>query len=337
MQMALFGYSTGAAIGPLAVKSFLPDLNFLELNCSSVAGNFTNKTTYWPMLEGKHITVSPCPDETEVMQIVASVRFAYVTISVFVVIPMALFVLLYFLGTPSFLSPKAKKMDGTNQDAEEVKDRQLRIALLVGGFVLFFLHQPVEGSFANFSAVFVVKGLGWPNSHGSLIAFVFWAALCVGRLVGMPAAAFLSPESMMLGLLSVTFAGGVLLIFSAYHDAFVWMSATMVGFGIGPFHATAFVWASQYLNISGRVSAVFLAAAALGGIANPFTVGYLLDNCGHTSLPYYVTALTATFLITYLTLHVFVRYRNRKNENPDRASQSDVRGLPKETEMTLLS
>ena len=100
-------------------------------------------------------------------------------------------------------------------------------------------------------------------------------------------------------------------------------------------HATAFVWASQYVNISGRVSAVFLVAAALGGIANPFIVGYLLDNCGHTSLPYYVTALTATFLITYLTLHVFVRYRNRKNENPERASQSDVRGLPKQTEMTV--
>ncbi len=338
MQMSQLGLSIGGAIGPLTVKSFLPDLNFLEQNCSSADGNFTNSTHYWSILEGTHnVTSAPCPDEMEVTKLVASARFAYVTSSVLVVIPTALFVLVFFLDAPSCLSPKAKKMDGTNQDAGEVKGRQLKIALLVGGFVLFFLDQPVEGSFSNFSAVFVVKGLGWPNSHGSLIAFVYWAALSFGQLAGIPAAAFLSPESMMLGLLSVTFAGAVLLIFSAYYDAFVWMSATIVGLGIGPFYGTGFVWVAQYVNISGRVSAVFLAAAALGGIANPFAVGYLLDNCGHSSLPYYVTALTATLLITYLILHIFVRCRNLKNENPDRASQSDVRGLPKETEMTLLS
>ncbi len=336
-QMLQFLFAIGAAAGPLTAKSFLPDLNFLDQNCSSVPGNFTNITHYWPIPGQKNVSLPLCPNETEVTKFVGSVRFAYVTVSVLVIIPMALFTLAFFLDTPSCLLPKAQKLDGTNQDAEEVKDKQLRLKLLVGGFIIFFLYQPVEDSFGNFSAIFVVKGLGWPNGHGSLIASNFWAAFCVGRLSGVPSAAFLSPERMLLGLLSGTVIGGALLIFSAYHDAFVWISATMVGLSIGPFNGTAFLWVSQYVNISGRVSAVFHVAVALGGVADPFIVGYLQDNCGHSSLPYYVTALTATFFITYLILDVIVRCHSRKKKGAESVLQIDVINLPKETEMTLLS
>ncbi len=275
---------------------------------------------------------------------VGIVRFAYVVISLLLIIPIVLFTLAFFLGAPSFLMPTPQTLHRENRDGDELsKDgthKTFRTRLLIGGFVLFFLYQPVEGSLSNFLAVFVVKGLGWPNGHGSLITSVFWTALGMGRGLSIPVAPFLSPTHMLMGSLGITFVGAALLIFSPYHVTFVWVSAAVAGMGMGPFFAAGYVWLSQYISITGWVSSLFVAASAVAGIANPYIVGYLLDNYGHMSLPYYETAAVASFLLTYLSLQLFAtsytrKVQNRSNERTEFASECLIE--TKDIEMTLLS
>ncbi len=275
---------------------------------------------------------------------VGIVRFAYVVISLLLIIPIVLFTLAFFMGAPSFLMPTPQTLHGENRDGDELsKDgthKTFRTKLLIGGFVLFFLYQPVEGSLSNFLAVFVVKGLGWPNGHGSLITSVFWAALGIARGLSIPVAPFLSETHMLMGSLGITFVGAALLIFSSYHVTLVWVSAALTGMGMGPIFAAGYVWLSQYISITGWVSSLFVAALAVAGIANPYIVGYLLDNYGHMALPYYETAAVASFLLTYLSLELFAtRYtrkiQNRNNECSELASECLTE--TKDIEMTLLS
>ncbi len=343
VQMIQLGFSIGGAVGPLVAKPFLPDLSFLEKNCTKSADNFTNTSRDESMAGeiNNASATSYCPERQEIQDTVAIVRFAYIAISVLFLLPSVLFAVAFFLGEPSFLTRSLRKSGDAKQDGKElVKNRKFRIKLLTGGFVLFFLYQPVEGSLGVFLAVFVVKGLGWPNGHGSLITSVFWAALCVGRGLGIPAAAFFTPARMLMGILAVTFVGTVLLMFSPYHDTFVWIGAAVAGTGVAPFFGTAFVWFSQHINVTGRVSAVFHVATAVAGMTQPLLVGYLLDNIGHMTLPYYVTAAAAALAITFSCLESVVRYHGRRKElreHADKKEHIDVTAVPKETEMTLLS
>ncbi len=344
MQAIHFGFSLGAAIGPLVAKPFLPDLEFLNQNCTRIPEDAGNSSLNHSWIDSHtNVSESNCPDEEETNAAVEFVRFAYVTVSSLVLIPMGLYVLAFFLGTPSFLAPKPQKQDIKKETSEDQNDhgetdKAFRVKLLVCGFFLFFLYQPIEGSFANFSAVFVVKGLGWSNGHGSLITSLFWAALGIGRGLGIPVAAFLTPARMLVGMLGIMLLGAVLFIFSPFHDAFVWIAAAVAGMGMAPFFGTAFVWVSQYVHITGRASAVFLVATSVAGIANPYIVGYLMDNVGHMALPYYITAVTVAFTLTYVASEIYVTYHNRRKKGrPNRDKDNDVNGFLKETEMTLLS
>ncbi len=328
IQMMHFVFSLGAAAGPLVTKPFLPDLSFIGENCTALATNFINSSL--GQLRSQEISNASapyCPDRTEVEDTVVTVRFAYVTVSLLLIIPITFFTIVLFLGRPSFRLPRRQKADRENQDEtkpkEDVTAPKFRIRLLIGGFVLFLHYLPVESSPSNFLAVFAVKGLGWPNGHGSLIIFVSWAALGIGRGLSIPIIACLSPARMLMGLLGVTFVGAALLIFSPYHDTFVWVSAAVAGIGMGPFFATAYVWLSQYISITGRTSSIFVAASYLAGLANPYILGYLLDNHGHMALAYYEITVAASFLVTYIFLQIFVTRHSPKKSNANSEEHTD--------------
>jgi fucose permease len=267
---------------------------------------------------------------------IAFVRVAYMVIAAMIFISSILFVVLFFIMGPSCrdLSWKRTKKDKDNTFQSSKTQRTFTTKLLVFMFVYYFFYSWLENIPGSLIAVFTVKGLGWPNDHGALVTSAYWGALGVGRLLGIPMALAMSPQSMIILDMVIVAAGFGLLFFVQFHTIIMWVAACVFGLGMGSIFPSGILWAESYIEITGAASSVFLAASSTGGMVGPALTGYLMDEFTHMCFVY---VLFSTSLLSIAIYTGAVIFANKSGVQRSKRKTLHVHDQNAEQEMKVLN
>jgi FHS family Na+ dependent glucose MFS transporter 1 len=170
--------------------------------------------------------------------------------------------------------------------ADQVVSGQAAWGLLAPVLLFIFAYVGSELGFANWVYTYVNQtglGGGNPKELQATAAYLnagFWGAFTFGRLVSIPIAARFKPGHILLVDLLVCLASaGLILLFPASITA-LWAGALGLGLGMASIFPVMLVFTGQALNMTGKVTGWFFAAASVGSMFTPWLAGQLIGPLG---------------------------------------------------------
>lgn len=168
---------------------------------------------------------------------------------------------------------------------------------LVAG--LLFATVGAEVGFGNWIYTYAVTQQVIDASGAALLTSAFWGAFTLGRLLGIPLAARMAPQLiLLLCLAGCALASAVALLMPQAVNV-VWLTTIASGLAVAPMFATVLSLAGSRMPITGRATGWFFIGSSAGGMTIPWVIGQLFESAGPTSV--YVVALAnlALGLVVY--------------------------------------
>ena len=88
-------------------------------------------------------------------------------------------------------------------------------------------------------------------------------------------------------------------------DTIMFLSVAIAGFSVSMLFGSMFLWASQYIKVTGFVSGVCLTGASLGMTVGFPMVGYLLENVGHMWMVYILVITSGSHFTLYVLCQLY--------------------------------
>ncbi len=260
---------------------------------------------------------------------VGVVRFAYLAITGIVIIAPIVFTAVFISKgptcKPNWHENKNKNSgNGTcnenapneNATQQSASPRCFRVTLTILLLCLSFLFCLAEAITCHLMASYVVKGLGWPNSHGALATSVYFGAHTTARVLGIVSSAFIPAEYLIIVDNTLILAGYVMMVFAKFHDIVTWIAAGVLGFGQGTCAPCLILLTSHHFAISGRISALFIVVTAVASITGPWSVTFLMEELHPDSFVY--SGLTCSLLacVVLVGTRLYIRKYTGKTPAP---------------------
>ncbi|XP_052765259.1 sodium-dependent glucose transporter 1A-like [Mya arenaria] len=309
MQAMHASFGAGGIVAPLVIEPFLSE---------KILENVTNGNT------SELVTVY---GET-------NIHSAFL-ISLAVILTGALpFFYMYFRICCCGISHKmaAKKIDHKRPAKLPVG---LKIALCILLCACMMSYCAVEDTFAGFLATFCVDYLQWDKSTSSYATSLYWGAFTVGRFTGIILIRFLRPVQLLCGYLICLILAfiGLFIASITMTEPAVWVFIPAPGFFMSVIFPCIFTWTEEsILEVTGKISSMFLISASTGTLLNPLFVGYLMKNIAPISFLYVLLVESflcfSLFIVIYCLLKVYIKTGSR--------SQTFEIVIPPPEEMTTL-
>jgi FHS family Na+ dependent glucose MFS transporter 1 len=282
--MALMLAGIGASMAAVPLCSTLATLTaiFILLGVSEGAldagGNtllsWTHADNLGPWMNGLHLAfgvgalLSPLI-VVAVMGEDGSVANAYWVLAA-ATLPVTLFVAV--LPSP----PIARHAD---RAAVDLRPHRRTIILVI---TLLFAAVGAEVGFGNWIYTYSLQQEVADEDTAALLTSVFWGTFTLGRLIGIPLATRLRPETIVvLGFVGGV-AGSALPLVEPASQRVLWLAAILGGLALAPLFATILAVARQRMPISGRATGWFFVGSSAGGMAIPWLIGQLIEAWGPT-------------------------------------------------------
>jgi MFS transporter, FHS family, Na+ dependent glucose transporter 1 len=176
-------------------------------------------------------------------------------------------------------SPPAPESHQAGADGK-VKLDVRRITLIM---LFFFLFVGVESSFGGWVYTYATAMKLGSVTGAAYLTSVFWGALTVGRLLSIPISARVSPRAMLIGDISGALISICVILFFPGSQIALWAGAFGMGFSLASQFPTTFSLAETQMNITGKVTGLFLIGASLGGMFVPWLIGQFFVPAGPRS------------------------------------------------------
>ena len=199
----------------------------------------------------------------------------------------------------------SKSTSGEDQEPDYMPTR-LKGVLLVLLASLMMSYCVMEDGFASFLMTFSLSYLKWDKETGAVITTVFWALFVLGRFSGIFLVSRFKQKTLLttyLILITLSILG--FLLAAVYMVIpLLWVFTGMLGFSMSVVFPCIFGWTSEnIMQITGKISAMFLVSAGLGAMLYPLLVGYLMEF--HSPM-WFVFMLMITMVLT-LTIYGTIR------------------------------
>lgn len=186
------------------------------------------------------------------------------------------------------------------------------LLLLLAAF--FLLYVGAEVSFGGWIFSYAVKrGLATPVTAAYLTS-IFWGALMVGRLISVPLARRVRPQTILGGALVGCLLSVTALITRPGMTEMLYAGTFCLGLFLAPIFPTTLSFAERRMAITGRVTSWFFIGATLGGMSLPWLAGQALDRVSPLAFLALVTVNLIVALAVYLLL-VILTAGNRSVSN----------------------
>lgn len=224
-----------------------------------------------------------------------SLDTAYFTLALLVV-P----ILLWVLTTPS---PR----DSTKGSQQPSSNINTTVVILFA--VLAFLFVGVEVSYGGWIFTYYLeRGIG-PEPSAYTITSLFWMAITLGRLIGIPISAHFKSARMITIYLTGGLLSTALILFLPTYKWSAWAGTAGIGLCLATLFPATYNYIQRTNDISSRLSGIVWSVGSAGGIIIPLLIDWGFDGFGARSMM--VIVLTAWFLA--LGIFYFLR---RANRNP---------------------
>jgi FHS family Na+ dependent glucose MFS transporter 1 len=109
---------------------------------------------------------------------------------------------------------------------------------------------------------------------------IFWGVFTLGRLVGIPLASRLKPQTVLLWDLSGCILSVILILLFSDSVVALGLGAAGLGFSMASMFPNMLVYAGQRMVLSGRVNSWFFVGAGAGVMILPWLIGQLFERIG---------------------------------------------------------
>ena len=199
-----------------------------------------------------------------------------------VAVPLAVLTMIcciVLLSTPAPMKTRAADRSGGDV-AASVRRGQLAIVSL-----FFFVYVALEVGFAGWIHSYVEQiGYGGANTATG-VTVIFYVGFCVGRVVSIWLSSRFSAGWMLAGSMSLALAASTALVIFNGGNVGLWVVTFVFGVAVAPQFACMIGYAEAHFALSGAATSAFIAAAGLGGLVMPWTLGQLFDAHGPEVLP----------------------------------------------------
>ena len=200
-----------------------------------------------------------------------------------VAIPLAVLTAICAVGLISTEAPM-KTRAADRSDAADVADSVRRGQLAIVS-LFFFVYVALEVGFAGWIHSYVEQiGYGGANTATG-VTVIFYVGFCVGRVVSIWLSSRFSAGWMLVGSMSVALASSMALVVFNGGNVGLWIVTFLFGVAVAPQFASMIGYAEAHFALSGAATSAFIAAAGLGGLVMPWTLGQLFDAYGPEVLP----------------------------------------------------
>ncbi len=203
---------------------------------------------------------------SQAVLISGDINWAYWTLALFI-LPVGAW--LFRLPSP------AAPAQSENQQGAKANHR------LIAWIVVFlFLYVGAEVSYGGWIFTYTVrKGLSGERV-AALLTAAFWGALTLGRLLTIPAAARVKPNTVLWSsLFGCLISVGAILLWPASLAA-AWLGTLGIGASMAAIFPTTLSLAQRHMAISGQTTGWFFVGASSGGMFLPWLIGQFIETGG---------------------------------------------------------
>ncbi len=180
-------------------------------------------------------------------------------------------------------------------------------ALLALAAAFLFLYVGAEVGFGGWVYTYATAvGLGVPAVAAYLTA-AFWGSFTLGRLVGIPLSARLSPRAMLCADLVGCLASVGVLLAWPHSPAALWLGTLAIGLAMASIFPLTLSWAERRMAISGRVTGWLFVGASAGGMFLPWLMGQAFGPLGPQAAMALVAVSTAAAIVVLVALELAAR------------------------------
>jgi len=216
---------------------------------------------------------------------------------------LALPILVWTLRTPSPFQapePNREKPIGTRS-----LHRYSLLVLMISLF--FFLHTGTELSYGGWIFSYAVAMQIRPDSIARLLNSAYWGGFALGRVISIPLAMNLRPQTMLLlDLIGAISSLSVIVLLPGWPPA-IWIGTIGLGLSIASLFPSSLNFAEQRMPISGRVTSYFLVGANSGAMILPWVIGQLFDSIGPQSMMFMLWVVVVLALAMLLAINRYSR------------------------------
>ena len=177
-----------------------------------------------------------------------------------------------------FSMGRSRRSGSSRGPAEENRPAPPLLVLLLG--LLLFLTIGGESSFGGWIFSYALQ-TGVAESVGAgYLTSIFWGALTLGRLVGIPVVHKIGPRYLLLANFVGCLIAAVAMVLWPLAPMIVWTAAIVLGFSMASIIPATFTLSGAHFTVSGRITGILVFFSAAGGMLLPWLIGQFFESIG---------------------------------------------------------
>ena len=315
MQALHFSFALGTVVAPLLARPFISHNAIPDIPTS----HYCNPSGEDNTTKCDNVTAALFPNCTDSESGESFLHFGWsYWISAMGMLIVAI-PLIYFAGCTKRRHPKLyediiEQRENTqsatkqNKNPANVKHYKAFWVFIVSICTVFlFFYIGIEVTYGSFIFTFSVtyKELCFSKSKAALLNSVYWGSFTFGRLLGIGIAMLKVPTTVMIVADFVGCMATVVLINVVRNNEIViWIGSGLLGLAIASIFPAILVLVDEYLEVTGRVTAILVNGAALGDMVLPLTVGLLVTNVNPEYFLYLMLAYSSGASVLFVIMLV---------------------------------
>jgi fucose permease len=122
------------------------------------------------------------------------------------------------------------------------------------------------------------------ETNAAYLTSLFWGALTVGRLIGIPIAARVRPKTILWVDFSLAFASLLVMLVWPHSLPAVIFTSAALGLAFASIYPTAMALSGEIMALSGRITGLFSLGNSAGTMLIPWVIGPLFERFGPLSM-----------------------------------------------------
>lgn len=163
----------------------------------------------------------------------------------------------------------------TTQSRASGPERPMLIALLA---VFFSLNVGAEASFGGWIYSYARALNLADETMAAYLTSAFWGALMLGRLLTIPLAARLKPQTIILSELIGCLLSPILILLWPDSRTVVWIGTLLAGLSMASVFPSTISFAERRMTLTGRVTRWIFVGTGAGGMLLPWLIGQLFEG-----------------------------------------------------------
>lgn len=336
MQALHFCFSVGGMIAPFIAEPFLAKTIIAESGSNGSASENNSSDTYGiltsdftdmrlndtdatlakngSILVDSQMQSNGTTDKTEVYG-ETSVHYSYLITAAVVFITVIPFSVMYYMQPTE--KPKPERLKDKKQTTHfstlSLPKKALILSILS---LLIIIYCGTDDTYAGFLMTFAITQLKWSKSQGSFATSLHWICFGLARLGCIFLVRFVKTSKLIVifaTLLVISFTG---LFISTIYDIkpLVWIFIGCPGISMSLIFPAMFTWTNEnVVNVSGKISAMFLMSASTGVMLFPILFGYAMEQFSPIWFVYLLLGQSVTWLVLFSSTLILVNCLLKQN------------------------